>query len=66
LLDEIALAQKFSAAVKAEPFQVWKLTVNDHRGLLTCDDGNGNAFIPNRSPSRIFPSPKSSSISRIT
>ena len=42
LLDEIALAQKFSAAVKAEPFQVWKLTVNDRRGLLTCDDGNDN------------------------
>jgi hypothetical protein len=42
LLDEIALAQKFSAAVKAEPLGVWKLSVGDRRGLLTCDDGNGN------------------------
>ena len=66
LLDEIALAQKFNAAVKAELFQVWKLAVNDRRGLLTCDDGNGNSFIPNRFHSRIFLSPRSGSISRIT
>lgn len=55
LLDEIALAQKFSAAVKAEPFQVWKLTVNDRRGLLTCDDGNGNVVYTTPIPFTDFP-----------
>ena len=55
LLDEIALAQKFSAAVKAEPFQVWKLTVNDCRGLLTCDDGNDNVVYSKPIPFTDFP-----------
>jgi len=27
--------------VKGEPFQVWKLTVKDSVGKVTCDDGNG-------------------------
>jgi hypothetical protein len=40
LLDEIALAQNLSATVNMEPFQVWKLTVSDHKGFLTYDDGN--------------------------
>jgi hypothetical protein len=55
LLDEIALAQKFRAAVKAEPFQVWTLTVNDHRALLTCDDGNGNVVYTKPIPFTDFP-----------
>ena len=55
LLDEIALAQNFSAAVKAEPFQVWKLAVNDRRGLLTCDDGNGNVVYTKPIPFTDFP-----------
>jgi hypothetical protein len=55
LLDEIALAQKFSAAVRAEPFQVWKLSVNDRRGLLTCDDGNGNVVYTKPIPFTDFP-----------
>ncbi len=42
LLDSIAIAQKFSAAVAAEGFQLWKLTVGDDRtALLVCEDGNG-------------------------
>lgn len=55
LLDEIALAQKFSPVVKAEPFQVWKLTVCDHKGLLTCDDGNGNVAYRKSIPFTDFP-----------
>jgi len=55
LLDEIALAQKFSAAVKAEPFQVWKLSVSDRRGLLTCDDGNSNLVYTKPIPFTDFP-----------
>jgi hypothetical protein len=43
LLDEIALIQPYDKRVSAEPFQVWKLTVNpDASGQLVCQDGNGN------------------------
>lgn len=55
LLDEIALAQKFSAAVKREPFQVWKLAVNDHKGVLTCDDGDGKVVYTKQIPFTDFP-----------
>jgi hypothetical protein len=58
LLDEIALAQKFSPVVKAQPFQVWKLTVNDRRGLLTCDDGNGIVVYTKSIPFTDFPLPE--------
>jgi hypothetical protein len=44
LLDEIALAQRFTKRVAAEAFQLWKLRVHpDHTATLTCEDGNGNA-----------------------
>ena len=55
LLDEIALAQKFSPSVKSEPFQVWKLTVNENKGVLTCEDGNGNIVLSKRIPFTDFP-----------
>ena len=55
LLDEIALAQKFSAAVRREPFQIWKLTVSDHKGMLTCDDGDGNVVYTKQIPFTDFP-----------
>ena len=44
LLDEIALAQRHDKRVAGEEFQLWKLAVNldRHKGVLTCDDGNGN------------------------
>jgi hypothetical protein len=43
LIDEIALAQRFDAKVKAEEFQAWKLTVRaDKTATLTCEDGNDN------------------------
>jgi hypothetical protein len=43
LLDEIAIIQPHSARVAAEEFQVWKPAVKpDHRGVLTCEDGNDN------------------------
>ena len=43
LLDEIALAQRYDKRVAGEEFQFWKLTVDldQHTGVLTCDDGNG-------------------------
>lgn len=55
LLDEIALAQKFNARVKAEPFQVWKLVVHDREGVLTCDDGDGNIVYTKAIPFTDFP-----------
>jgi hypothetical protein len=44
LIDAIAGAQREIAAVRAEEFQVWTLTVLVARqtGVLACDDGNGN------------------------
>jgi hypothetical protein len=58
LLDEIALAQKFDRAVKAEPFQVWNLAVSDAKGILTCDDGNGNIVYTKQIPFTDFPLPE--------
>lgn len=41
LIDAIAAAQHGESCVKAEEFQVWKLAVDsNHRGRLTCEDGN--------------------------
>lgn len=58
LLDEIALAQKFSSAVRAEPFQVWTLTVSACEGHLSCDDGNGNVVYTKPIPFTDFPLPE--------
>ena len=58
LLDEIALAQKFNRRVKAEPFQVWKLTVRDNTGVLACDDGNGNIVFTKEIPFTDFSLPE--------
>ncbi len=55
LLDEIALAQKFNFLVKAEPFQFWKLTVRGNKGVLACDDGNGNIVFTKEIPYTDFP-----------
>ncbi len=57
LLDEIALAQRYEKAVAAEEFQLWKLAVNldQHTGVLTCDDGNGNIVGTKRIPFTDFP-----------
>jgi hypothetical protein len=40
LIDLIASYQR-EKPVKGEPFQVWKLTVKESVGKVTCDDGNG-------------------------
>ena len=42
LLGEIFGSQYESAEVKRERFQVWILTTDKNRGILTCEDGNGN------------------------
>lgn len=58
LLDEIALAQKFSAAVQKESFQLWKLTVSDGQGVLTCDDGDGKIVYTKQIPFTDFSLPE--------
>jgi hypothetical protein len=58
LLDEIAFAQQFETAVIPEPFQVWKLTVTDDSGELTCEDGNHNRVFAKRIPYTDFPLPE--------
>ena len=41
LIDILASYQR-EKPVKDEPFQVWKLTVKDSEGKITCDDGDGH------------------------
>lgn len=56
LLDEIALLQPCDKRFSAEPFQVWKLTVNaDGAGRLVCSDGNDNIIYSRAIPFTDFP-----------
>lgn len=56
LLDEIALAQKASKIVGAEPFQTWTLEVAaDQSAVLRCDDGNGRSLLETLIPWTDFP-----------
>lgn len=56
LLDEIALAQRFSKCMAAEEFQLWILRVSDdHTATLTCEDGNGKAVLRKSIPFTDFP-----------
>lgn len=57
LLDEIALANRFNRAVRAEEFQVWTLTVAGSRGELVCGDGNGGIVSRKRIRFTDFPEP---------
>lgn len=59
LLDEIAFAQKSVAAVAAEEFQLWKLTVQaDHSAHLVCEDGNGGQVFSKSIAYTDFPLPE--------
>jgi hypothetical protein len=59
LLDEIALTQQFIAAVAAEGFQLWKLTLrDDHSALLACEDGNGREVFSKAIEYTDFPLPE--------
>jgi hypothetical protein len=56
LLDAIAIAQRFDASVRGEPFQVWTLCVNDDcSAVLSCDNGNGHRVFKQRIPWTDFP-----------
>jgi len=58
LLDEIAISQT-RPKVMAEEFQVWTLKVDleNRKGVLTCDDGNGNVVFTKRIEYTDFPLP---------
>jgi hypothetical protein len=58
LIDEIAFAQRFDKAVAAQPFQLWKLTVKDSTGVLSCEDGNGHSVLCKRIDYTDFPLPE--------
>jgi hypothetical protein len=59
LLDIIAIAQRHGNAVRAEPLQVWRLTVREDRsGTVTCDDGNGKEVYRQEIPYTDFPLPE--------
>ena len=55
LLDEIALAQRFEPSVRAEEFQLWRLTVEDTTGTLSCEDGDGRTVFTKAIPFTDFP-----------
>jgi len=47
LIDEIALAQCFERKIAGQPFQLWKLSINQESrsAMLSCQDGNGNEIL---------------------
>lgn len=56
LLDEIALIQPYDARIRAEEFQVWKLTVRpDRSAALVCEDGNNNVVFSKEIEHTDFP-----------
>lgn len=57
LLDSIAIAQ-FKPHVRDAEFQVWKLVVTNHKGELSCEDGNGNVIDSQHLPFTDFPAPE--------
>jgi hypothetical protein len=56
LLDIIATNQ-MTPAVKAEEFQVWKLTVANGKGRVVCEDGNDNVVFSQDIDFTDFPEP---------
>ena len=56
LIDEIAINQT-RPKVRAEEFQVWVLKVDleKRKGVLSCDDGNGNVVFTKRIEYTDFP-----------
>ena len=54
LIDAIASYQ-YQLDFQKEAFQVWELKVEDSKGVLTCDDGNGNIFFTKEISFTTFP-----------
>ena len=58
LIDEIFFSQKTHKFLLKEEFQIWKLTVKDSQGILTCEDGNGGKLLKKDVPFTDFPLPE--------
>jgi hypothetical protein len=60
LLDEIALIQPYDKAVATEEFQLWtlKVDIENHKAILTCDDGNDNIVFTKGIAYTDFPLPQ--------
>jgi hypothetical protein len=58
LLDEILLIQPYEAALKAEDFQVWTLSVDADESAQLCTDGNDRQLYAKRIPWTDFPLPR--------
>ncbi len=41
-LVDLIVSHQLDPKVHEEPFQVWTLTVDDGKGIVLCEDGNGN------------------------
>lgn len=58
LIDLVA-SHQITASVRAEPFQVWKLTTTpDHTAAAIADDGNGRVIAEQRIEFTDFPLPE--------
>lgn len=57
LIDEIAFSQRMPK-VKAEPFQLWTLTVSEQSAVLSCSDGNASTIYQKKIAYTDFPLPK--------
>ena len=49
---------QMDSRMKREEFQVWKLVVEKDRGVLTCEDGDGNAVYKQDITFTDFPEPE--------
>lgn len=60
LIDDICLYQidKTNPQIRKEPFQSWKLTTKDSKGVLTCEDGNGKVVFKRDILFTDFPEPE--------
>lgn len=58
LIDEIALANRFNAKVRAEEMQFWTLKVNNGSAVLTCDHDAGQTIYRKIIEATDFPLPE--------
>jgi len=58
LIDEIALANRFNAKVKAEEMQFWTLKVTGSSAVLTCDHDEGQTVYRKKIEFTDFPLPE--------
>jgi hypothetical protein len=55
LVDEVAIHNMCTPKVRAQEFQVWKLTVDGSKARLVCEDGDGGKVFSKRIEFTDFP-----------